>query len=68
MSEPDGHHFTYKEWEQWAVDKITDIGTGRMKLTDESLREDYLRIQIRAVIRKALGHGRSGRSENDPVV
>jgi hypothetical protein len=60
-------YFTYSEWEKWAVDKITAIGTGRMKLTDEKYREDYLRVQIAAVIRQALRRGRSGRGDDDPV-
>ena len=60
-------YFTYREWEKWAVDKITAIGTGRMKLIDEKYREGYLRIQVESMIRQALRHGRSGRGDDDPV-
>ena len=70
-------YFTYAEWEQWAVDKITNIAfgsftsvdstTGSSQPIDAKTREDYLRVQIEAVVRQALRHGRSGRSDNDPV-
>lgn len=70
-------YFTYNEWEQWAVDKITNIAfghfervntlTGHSHPIDEKDHEGYLRVQIEAVIRQALRHGRSGRGNNDPV-
>jgi len=75
---PDANgYFTYAEWEQWAVDKITNIAFGHLELVntltgrshpiDEKDREGYLRVQIEAVIQQALRHGRSGRGNNDPV-
>jgi len=60
-------HFTYAEWEKWAIDKIADIATGRMKLTEENYREHYLRVQVEAMIRQAVRHGRSGLGNDDPV-
>jgi hypothetical protein len=65
---PDANgYFTYSEWEKWAVDKIAGIAF-HWKLTHEESREDYLRVQIQAMIRQALAHGRSGRSNDDPVI
>ena len=65
---PDVHHFTYSEWEKWAVNKIAEIASGRMKLIDEKYREDYLRVQVQGMIRHALAHGRSGRGDDDPII
>lgn len=75
---PDANgYFTYNEWEKWAVDKIANIAFGRLRRVDavtgelspidQQDREDYLRVQIEAVIRQALRHGRSGRGNDDPV-
>jgi len=76
MPDADGY-FTYAEWERWAVDKIANIAFGDLKRVnistghsqpiDKEDREDYLRVQIEAVVRQALRHGRSGRGDNDPV-
>jgi hypothetical protein len=76
MPDADGY-FTYAEWEQWAVDKLTNIafgpykivetGTGNSQPIDAKTREDYLRVQIKAVVQQSLRHGRSGRGDNDPV-
>jgi hypothetical protein len=60
-------YFTYAEWEQFAVDKITGIAFHWKLNTDEEGRESYLRIQARAMLRQALRHGRSGRGDDDPV-
>jgi hypothetical protein len=70
-------YFTYAEWEQWATNKLTDIAfgdlqrvntlTGHSRPIDRKDREEYLRVQIEAVIQQALRHGRSGRGNNDPV-
>jgi hypothetical protein len=59
-------HFTYAEWEKWAVDKIAGIAF-HWTLNDESKREEFLRFQAQALIRQALRHGRSGRADDDPV-
>jgi len=59
-----GDHWTYKQWEDGTVEKIVTMGL----LAPEEHRADYLRVQIRRAIRQSLRHGRSGRSEDDPVV
>lgn len=76
MPDADGY-FTYAEWERWAVEKIANIAfgnlesvnvsTGRSQPVDPKHREAYLRVQIEAVVRQALRHGRSGRGDDDPV-
>lgn len=65
MPDADGY-WTYKGLEKHAVDKIAGIAF-HYKLTEESTREDYLRVQTLSMIRKALRHGRSGRGNDDPV-
>ena len=59
----DGHYWTYREWLKHTVDKIAKLGL----IAPEHVREDYLRVQIEAAILKSLRHGRSGRSDDDPV-
>ena len=59
----DGHYWTYSEWLKHTVDKIVMLGLS----TPEEHREGYLRVQIEAAIRQSLRHGRSGRSDDDPV-
>ncbi len=59
------HHFTFKEWLTWTVDKIV---TRSLHHTAEEDRDGYLRVQIEGAIRQALAHGRSGRSDDDPIV
>ena len=59
----DGHYWTYREWLRNTVDKIVRLG---LSVPDQA-REDYLRVQIEAAILKSLRHGRSGRSDDDPV-
>jgi hypothetical protein len=59
----DPHYWTFKEWQAETVNKIVTQGLS----ASEEHREDYLRVQIEAAIRQALRHGRSGRSDNDPV-
>jgi len=56
-------HWTYVEWEENTVDKIVTMGLS----APEEHRADYLRVQIKAAVRQALRHGRSGRSESEPV-
>jgi hypothetical protein len=60
----DSDHWTYAEWEANTVEKIVIMG---LNAPDEH-RADYLRVQITAVVRQALRHGQSGRSEGEPVV
>jgi hypothetical protein len=60
-------HFTYAEWENWAVDKIANAAF-RWEMNDETARESYVRIQVQAMLRQALRHGRSGLGNNDLVV
>jgi hypothetical protein len=60
----DGHHWTYTEWVHRTVEKIVSLG---LHLPPEH-RADYLRVQIEAAIRQSLRHGRSGRSDDDPVM
>lgn len=56
-------YWTYKEWAHQTVEKIVTLGLA----APEEHRADYLRVQIAAAIGKALRHGRSGRSDDDPV-
>ncbi len=58
-----GGHWTYEEWEKHTIDKIVRVA---MAVSEED-REDWLRVQIKAAIRQSLAHGRSGRSDTDPV-
>jgi len=69
-------HFTYNEWQQWAVDKITSLSIGRLSIVnqsghskpvDEKTRREYLEVQIVSMLQQALRHGRSGRGDDDPV-
>jgi hypothetical protein len=61
MSE--SHYFTFSEWLTATVNKIATIAPS----VPEEHREDYLRVQIEQAIKQALRHGRSGRSDDDPV-
>jgi hypothetical protein len=57
------HYFTFSEWLAHTVNKIVTLSLS----APEEHREDYMRVQIEAAIRQALRHGRSGRSDDDPV-
>jgi hypothetical protein len=59
----DAHYWTYSEWLKHTVDKIVILS---LQVPVEH-REDYLRVQIKAAIQQSLRHGRSGRSDDDPV-
>jgi hypothetical protein len=59
----DGHYWTYREWLQNTVEKIAVLGAS----TPEEHRAHYLRVQIKSAIEQALRHGRSGRTDDDPV-
>jgi hypothetical protein len=59
----DPHYWTFEEWLAETVSRIVTNGLNA-PATD---REGYLRVQIEAAIRQALRHGRSGRSDDDPV-
>ena len=59
----DAHYFTYSEWLDHTVNKIVTLGLS----APEEHRADYLRIQIQSAILQSLRHGRSGRSDDDPV-
>ena len=61
---PLSHHWTYLEWQGQTVEKIVTMGLS----APEEHRADYLRVQIRSAIQKALRHGRSGRRDEDQVV
>lgn len=60
----DAHHWTYSEWLENTVEKIVRTGLS----APEDVRADYLRVQIRGALLQSLEHGRSGRSNDDPVV
>lgn len=60
----DPHCWSFRERLAATVNKIVVLGLS----APEEHREDYLRVQIEAAIHKALRHGRSGRSDDDPVV
>lgn len=57
-------HWTYEQWEDATVEKIATLGAA----VAEEHRADYLRVQVRAAIRQALRHGRSGLTDNESVV
>ena len=57
------HYWTYSEWLKHTVEKIVVMGLS----APEEHRADYLRVQIELAIRQSLRHGRSGRSDDDPV-
>ncbi|UKK85075.1 hypothetical protein L7H23_02900 [Sphingopyxis sp. BSN-002] len=57
-------HWTYSEWEENTVEKIVTTGLS----VPDVHRADYLRVQIKLAIQQALLHGRSGRSNDEPVV
>jgi hypothetical protein len=58
------NHFKFSEWLAHEVEKIST----RSALLGPEDRETYLRVQIAVAIRHAFRHGRSGRSEDDPVI
>jgi hypothetical protein len=57
-------HWTYQQWEDATVEKIATLGAA----APEEHRADYLRVQVRAAIRQALRHGRSGLTDDEPAV
>ncbi|KTW01655.1 hypothetical protein SB4_05710 [Sphingomonas sanguinis] len=57
-------HWTFAQWEENTVEKIANAASS----ADIEHRADYLRVQIKLAIRQALRHGRSGQSDDDPVV
>ncbi len=59
----DGHYWTYSEWLGNTVEKIVTNGLS----APEEHKADYLRVQIKLAIEQSLRHGRSGRSDDDPV-
>jgi len=56
-------YWTYEEWETNTIDKIVRVAM----TVSERDREGWLRVQIKEAIRQSLAHGRSGRSDTDPV-
>jgi hypothetical protein len=56
-------YFTYTQWVEHTVNKIVSLAWS----TPEKHRDDWLRVQIEAAIRQSFRHGRSGKSESDPV-
>jgi hypothetical protein len=56
-------YWTYEEWEKHTIDKIVGVAMA----VDENDREGWLRVQIKAAVRQSLAHGRSGRSDTDPI-
>jgi hypothetical protein len=64
MADENGY-WTYREWLQHTVGKIAVAGS---RVSDLEDREAYLRVQIEAAILKSLSHGRSGRSDDEPVI
>jgi len=57
-------HWTYQQWEDATVEKIAT----QSATVAEEHRADYLRVQVRAAIRQAVRHGRSGAADDEPVV
>jgi len=62
MTEP--RYFTFREWVAHTVNKIVTLG---LQHTPEQNRDGYLRVQIESAIQQSLRHGRSGRSDDEPV-
>ena len=60
----DDAHWTYDEWAANTVEKIVSVALA----VSEDHRGDWLRVQIELALAQALLHGRSGRSNSDPVV
>lgn len=56
-------HWTYREWVEATVPKIVGLGLA----TPAENQAEYLNVQIRAAIAQAHRHGRSSKSEDDPV-
>lgn len=64
MDESSPHYLTYRQWVDATVNKI--VGAG-LKIAREEDRDGWFRVQIEAAIRQACRHGRSGRSDDEPV-
>jgi hypothetical protein len=62
-SQSNDGHWTFAEWAEHTTNKIVTLGLSR----PEEHRADYIAVQVRAAIMKALRHGRSGRTDDDPV-
>lgn len=60
----DPHYWSSREWLAATVDKIVTLGLS----APEEHRDAYLRVQIEEAIFGAVRHGRSGRSDDDPVI
>jgi hypothetical protein len=60
---PDGH-WTFSEWREETTRKIARAA---LTLPTEH-RGDYVAVQVKAAIDQALRHGRSDRTDDDPVV
>ncbi|WP_125954184.1 hypothetical protein [Novosphingobium sp. MD-1] len=56
-------HWTFRQWENNTIEKIVTTGLA----APAEHRADYLRVQIRSAIQQSLRHGRSGRTDDDPV-
>jgi hypothetical protein len=64
MNENDPIYLTYRQWIDATVNKTVELG---LKLTSKEDQDGWFRVQIEAAIRQACRHGRSGRSDDDPV-
>jgi hypothetical protein len=53
---------SFAEWINFEADRIVQMGL----LAPQEHQADYMRIQIRAALRKAVAHGRDGLSDKDP--
>lgn len=56
-------YWTYREWVEATVHKIVAVSLS----VAETDRADWLKVQIRQAIAQARRHGRSGKSDDDPV-
>jgi hypothetical protein len=51
----------FKEWIAYEAARIVHMGS----ITREEHRNDYMKVQIEAALRKAFAHGSDGLSETD---
>jgi hypothetical protein len=52
---------TFADWIDFEATRIVSMG---LRLPEEH-REDYIKVQILAALKKAFGHGRDGLTETD---
>ena len=51
----------FRDWITYEANRIVHMGS----ITPKEHRDDYMKVQIEAALRKAFAHGRDGLREND---